>query len=48
MKTLMARAVFLLKIWALPKFSTKKRLAPKKRPAPPKAARFEAVPQNLG
>ncbi|MDZ7877025.1 MAG: hypothetical protein U5L45_05110 [Saprospiraceae bacterium] len=26
----MGRAVFLLKIWAKPKFSTKKRLAPKK------------------
>ncbi|MDZ7877229.1 MAG: hypothetical protein U5L45_06140 [Saprospiraceae bacterium] len=43
----MERAVFLLKIWALPKFSTKKRLAPKKLPAPPMAARFEALPQNL-
>ncbi|MDZ7879212.1 MAG: hypothetical protein U5L45_16140 [Saprospiraceae bacterium] len=43
----MARAVFLLKIWALPKSLTKKRLDPKKTLAPPKAARFEPLPQNL-
>ncbi|MDZ7878952.1 MAG: hypothetical protein U5L45_14820 [Saprospiraceae bacterium] len=43
----MERAVFLLKIWALPKFLTKNGSL-RKIPAPPKAARFEALPQNLG
>ncbi|MDZ7879353.1 MAG: hypothetical protein U5L45_16850 [Saprospiraceae bacterium] len=44
----MERAVFLLKIWAKPKFLAKKTARSEKIPAPPKAARFEALPQNLG